>query len=675
MTGKTAPAERNVAIVGPYLSGKTSLLESLLSVCGAITRKGTIKEGTTVGDSAPESRARQMTVEVTAASAEFMGDTFTFLDCPGSIEFAQETFNALMGVDAAIVVCEPDLDRAQTLAPLLRFLDHHEIPRFIFVNKIDKATASVADLHEALQAVSSRPLVLRQVPIRDGEEITGYVDLASERAHVYSSGGQSEIVALPEAMTDRIDDARTQMLETLADFDDDLLEKLLEDEIPPHDEVFRDLTKDLQGGLIIPVFLGAAEMDNGVHRLLKALRHEVPSPDETAARRDIDAAGEGTLAQALKTYINPHSGKLTLVRLWRGQIQDGDTLNGSRVGGIYRLMGQNQTKLSVAKAGDIVALGRMEGVATGDTLAADEGQSLTKAEQLPPVFAKSVTAKERKDEVKLSGALQKLMEEDPSITVQHIAETGEVLLCGQGEIHLLVALDRLRDKYHIDMATQEPRVPYRETIRRPISQHGRFKRQSGGAGQFGDVHVDIKPVPRGQGFQFKNTVVGGAIPRQYIPAVEAGVREYMTAGPLGFPVVDIAVTLTDGSYHAVDSSEIAFKQAARIAMTEGMPQCAPILLEPIHMVSIVVPNEFTPKIQRLISGRRGQILGFDTKQGWDGWDEVQAQMPRSEIHDLIIELRSLTFGVGTYTAEFDHLQEITGREAELAIASAKEETH
>ncbi|MCH8092307.1 MAG: elongation factor G [Proteobacteria bacterium] len=668
MSESQVSAPRCVALVGSYLSGKTTLLESLLHACGAVPRKGTVKEGNTIGDSVPEARARQMSTELSVASAEFLGDPWIFIDCPGSIELAQETFNALMAADAAIVVCESEIERAMTVAPILKFLEDHEIPHCLFINKMDTASASVAEMIEALQAVSSLPLVLRQVPIRDGEHVTGYVDLASERAYEYKPGEASDLIELPDSMVERKETARTELIEKLADFNDTLLEQFLEDVVPEKSEIYDDLAKDMAQGLIVPVLLGAGLGDHGVRRLLKLLRHEVPDAAATAARRGVGAGGD-TLAQVFKTNFVPHAGKLSLVRVWRGEIKDGMTLNGARVAGLFRMQGHNIDKVGSAGTGAVVALGRMDEINTGDVLtpSGEAKDELTWPEKLTPVYALAVEAENRSDEVKLTGAIGRLAEEDPSLALEQNADTQQMLVWGQGELHLQIAFDRMANKANLKVKSHMPRVAYKETIRKSTSQHGRFKRQTGGHGQFGDVHIDIKPLPRGSGFNFSQTISGGVVPRQYIPAVESGVKDYMNEGPLGFPVVDMAVTLTDGSYHQVDSSEMAFKQAARIAMTEGMSKCDPVLLEPIYMVRISVPSAYTSRAQRLISGRRGQFLGFDARPGWKGWDEVSANMPQSEIRDLINELRSLSLGVGTFTYRFDHLQEITGKLADQVI--------
>ena len=662
---------RSIALVGPYLSGKTSLLESILFATEAVGRKGSVTEGNTVGDSSAEARAHDMSTEVNVATTTFLGDKFTFLDCPGSVELAQETLNALVGVDAAVVVCEADLDKTLALSPIMKALEDRGIPRMIFVNKLDRVTTPAQGLLDALKPVSSSPLILRHIPLRDGDNITGYVDLASERTYVYKPGAPSEIIELPEGDSDRKDEARYNMLEALADFDDELMEKVLEDIEPEKDEVYKNLTKDFQDGLIVPVFMGAGEQMSGVKRLLKALRHEAPDPSKAAERVGVDG---GNVAQILKTYHTQHGGKLSIARVWSGKISDGMTLNGQRLSGLSQMLGQEQKKISEAGPGDVVGLGRLEDCKTGETLSdVKDVTQLPKGTQLSPVYALAIHAAKRDDEVKLSSALSKLTDEDPGLIVEQDADMGELLLRGQGDIHLRINMERMQSKYGLEVASARPSIPYREAIRKGTQQHGRHKKQSGGHGQFGDVHLEIKPLPRGTGFEFVDKIVGGAVPRQYIPAVEAGVVDYLKRGPLGFKVVDVQVTLYDGQYHSVDSSEIAFKTAGSIAMREGMPNCQPTLLEPILHVDVAVPSEFTPKVNAMVSSRRGQILGFEMREGWNGWDVTSAQIPQSEMHDFIIELRSQTQGVGTFTSRFDHLQNLSGRLADDVVQARAEE--
>jgi elongation factor G len=662
--------------VGPFQSGKTTLLEAILARTGAIARQGTVDAGTTVGDASNEARHHKMSVELSVATTTFMGDSYTFIDCPGSVEFVHDMRAALPAVDAAVVVCEADERKAPQLQLILRELEELNIPRFLFLNKIDKAETKVMEALQILQPASRKPLVLRQIPIWQNEIVTGFVDLALERAFVYKEHAPSEVVALEGEALDREKTARFSMLEKLADHDDELMEQLLEDIPPPRDKVFDDLAKELREGLVVPVLMGVATRTNGVLRLLKALRHESPNVEATAKR--LGVTGGEAVAYVLKTLNTAHAGKMSVVRVLAGQIGDGVTLSSperevGRVSGTFKMMGQSTEKRGPAAAGETVALGKLDQAKTGDTLSSGKQAHppLVTVRPYDPVLAIAVAAKERKDDVKLGQALHKLLDEDPSITVVHNAEAQEVVLWGQGEMHLRVATERLADRFGVAITTRRPSVGYRETIRKGVVQRGRHKKQSGGHGQYGDVVLDIKPLPRGSGFTFEDKITGGVVPRNYIPSVEEGVIDGLKQGPLGFPVVDVAVALIDGSYHTVDSSDQAFRTAGRIAISEGLPQCQPVLLEPIHLVEIVCPTDATAKINAILSGRRGQILGFDTREGWDGWDLVRAMMPESEIGDLIIEVRSATAGVGSFTFKFDHMAELTGKTADQIIAARR----
>jgi elongation factor G len=669
-TGGVGP--HTVALVGPYGSGKTTLLESILFKTGAIQRKGAVSQKNTVGDFSPEARSRQMSVEANCATTTFMDESYTFLDCPGSIEFLQDTLNVLPGIDAAVVVCEPEEAKIQMLKPYLKRLADLHVPHFVFVNKIDKATGSIRNLLEMLQDASDTPLLIRQLPIEEGGQITGFVDLALERAFVYRD---NTVVEMKGPVQELEKQERYRMLEKLADYDEHLMEELLSDVEPPRDEVFTDLAKESADGLVVPVLMGSAERDNGIERLLKALRHELPDVSAAAQRIGVKVNGD-TIVQIVKTYNGSH-GKLSVARVLSGTLKDGAVLHtrdgrDARIGGMFTLKGEAQSKLTEAKTGDCVALGRLEGVATGETLATGK-TALPKIEieDLPIVYSLAIETTDRKDEVKLTAAIHKLQEEDPSLHFHQDSALQQMALAGQGEIHLKVAVEKLASKYGLKIVTHPPKVPYKETIKKTVRQHGRHKRQSGGHGQFGDVHIDIKPLPRGSGFVFEDQIKGGVVPRNFIPSVEKGVVDFLKQGPLGFPVVDVGVALVDGSYHTVDSSDAAFQTAARIAMTEGMPNCAPVLLEPIMHVRIHIPNDSTSKVNGIVSARRGQLMGYDARPGWKGWDTVEAQMPMSELQDLIIDLRSLTQGVGTYETSFDHLAELTGKLAEQVTSTRR----
>lgn len=669
-------AHRVVALCGPYLSGKTSLLESLLFAMGAIGRRGSTRAGTSVGDGSAEARKRNMGTEINIASAEYLGDHWTFLDVPGSIEFQHDAFSALAVCDSAVIVCEPSPERVVALSPLVKYIEDHHVPHVFFINKIDSAEGRVRDTLAALQTISSRKLVLRQVPIRrstndGGEETIGYVDLVSERAYRYKSSGASDLIEMPADILPREAEARREMLETLSEFDDQLLEQLIEDVAPEKSLIYRDLHDEFGADQIAPVLIGAGDRENGVRRLLKALRHDAPFVADTAKRRDLPSNGVA-LAECFKVLHQAHTGKLSLCRVWSGTLSEGQTLGGHRIGSLLRPFGQRLDKVSEAKAGDLVALAKVEGLSAGQSISSSgvaKVADFPPAE--PPVFGLALAAKNRNDEVKLSGALHKLTEEDPSLSYEPRAETHELLLRGQGEMHLKVAVEKLAGRYNVAVETVPPRVAYRETIQAGTNQHARYKRQTGGHGQFADIKVEIKPLPRGSGFRFVDKIVGGVVPRNFIPAVEEGLTEFLKEGPLGQPVVDLEVSLVDGQYHAVDSSEMSFKMAARIALTEALPKCRPVLLEPILKVTVAAPSDSTSRIQRLISGRRGQLLGYDARPGWPGWDEVSALMPEAEVADMIVEIRSVTQGVGTYRTEFDHLQELVGRTADRIVEESK----
>jgi elongation factor G len=663
-----------VALVGPYGSGKTTLLEAVLFANGTTARKGSVSANNTVGDASPEARARQMSVEINCATTTFIDQSFTFLDCPGSIEFLQDSLFTFPGIDAAVVVIEPEPAKVQMLKPYMKRLADLKIPHMMFVNKIDKATGTLTDILAALQDASDTPLLLRQIPIWKNEQITGFIDLALERAFAYREGKPSEQVDIDDQ--DEEKQARYSMLEKLADYDEHLMEELLSDQEPAREEVFSDLQREFSEGLVVPVFIGSAERGQGITRLMKALRHDSPDVSVAAKRLGIPA-GPDTTVQVLKTVYSERGGKLSIARVMQGTLKDGAVLKTpdgeeTRVGGIAQVVGTNTTKVAEAKTGETVALARLEGIATGTTLSTGKAPpKKAEIEILTPVYKLAIQTANRADEVKLTAALAKLIEEDPSLRFAQDSELHEMTLAGQGEIHLRVAVDKLMSRYGLKLNTKPASVPYKETIRKPVTIRGRHKRQSGGHGQFGDCVLEIKPQPRGAGFAFIDEIVGGVVPKQFIPSVEKGVVAYLDEGPLGFPVVDLSVTLTDGSYHTVDSSDAAFQTAARIGMQEGMPQCAPVLLEPIMKVRIHVPNETTSKINAVVSGRRGQLLGYDAREGWKGWDTVVAEMPRNEISNLIIELRSLTQGVGTFDVEFDHLQELSGKVADQIVADRK----
>jgi len=674
--GRLAAGPRCIAIVGPFQSGKTTLLEAILERTGAVSRAGRVANGDSVGDASAEARAHSMSIEPNVASVDFLGESMTFVDCPGSTEFLHEMRNVTPVCDAAVVVCEADERKIPALEIILRELEEADIPRFLFINKIDTANQRIRETLALLQQASRTPLLLRQIPLwKDGIAV-GFIDLALERAFIYREHARSEIVDLPEGELPREKEARFAMLERLADHDDELMEELISEIEPPRDQIFDDLSKELKERHVVPALIGSAERGNGVTRLLKALRHEAPSLAETRARLGIPEEGP-PLAQGMKTLHMGQGGKLSVARVMRGTFHEGDTVVGSRsaearIGSLLTLLGSTTTRKAEAGAGDTVGFGRLEGIATGDSFAAGKARPDAIVSPAPPepVYVLALKVKDRKDDVRLSSALAKITEEDPSLAVETRPEMGEIRLHGQGEMHLRVAVEKLASRFQVGVETARPKVAYCETIKLPSSARGRHRKQTGGHGQFGDVMIEIKPLPRGEGFAFQDKITGGVVPRQYIPSVETGVRDALKCGPLGFPVVDLAVTLTDGSYHTVDSSDAAFQAAARLALADALPKAKPVLLEPVLSVEITIPSDALAKATALVTGRRGQILGYDERPGWNGWQVLSATIPESEIGDLIVELRSATAGVGTFSTRFDHMAELSGRPAEMVLQKA-----
>ena len=659
---------RVIALVGPAGAGKTCLAEALLFASGTIQRQGSTGQGNSVGDSSAEARSRGGSTELNLMHFTYLGQDFAILDAPGSIGFSADAARGIAAADIAIVVVDPDPARAPLAAPALRALDELGIPHLLFVNRIDQAHGSIADLLKALQPMSVSPLIGRQIPIREGDKITGFVDLALERAFHYVPGKPSEQIEMPSDIADREAQARTQMLEQLADHDDALLEALLMDEAPQPGTIFADLAHETADNLGVSVLFGSADNGWGVRRLLKALRHEAPGPDSTARRLGVEAPA----LYAFKVFHGGAVGRLVLARALGGDIAEGSDMKSSggepmRLGALFSVQGEKTAKVSTARNGDLVAIGKVDALKGGEWLSTGIAPPAVEVELPARNAAMAIEPSDRKDDVRLSGALNKLVEEDPSLFLEQDDASHEMRLKGVNDEHLKTALAKLKRRYGVDVSHRAPSIGYRESIRKPVSTRGRHKKQSGGHGQFGDVVIEIRPLSRGEGFQFSEKIHGGAVPRQYIPAVEQGVKDALAKGPLGFPVVDVAVTLTDGSYHTVDSSELAFRLAGRMAMQEALSQAAPHLLEPVQKLVVVAPNSSSSKVGSALAGRRGQMQGMAPRDGWDGWDRVEALIPEAELDGLEAELRSMSQGLASYEASYDHLAELNGTLADKVV--------
>ena len=667
MAGQPSKGTRVIALVGPAGAGKTSLAEAMLFAAGATDRLGSTANGSSIGDSSPESRQRGGSTEINLYNFQYLGDSFAILDCPGSIGFAADGAKSLAIADVAIVVVDPDPNRAALAAPALRALDELGIPHLIFVNRIDQAHGRIRDLLTALQPMSVSPLIARQIPIWDGEKISGFVDLALEYAFKYQAGKPSERIEIPAELHDREVEARTQLLEKLADHDDELLEQLLMDQAPTREKVLQDLARETGDNLGVSLLFGSAISSWGVRRLLKAMRHEVPGPQAAANRLAVSDP-----SMYIFKVLHGSIGRLALTRVLGGSIKEGSDLKvgggeHARLGALFTVQGEKTAKISEARDGDVVAVAKIDEVKAGEWLSAGKLPPPVEIDYPARNCAIAIEPADRKDDVKLSGALHRLAEEDSALIVEHDDANHEIRLRGVNDEHLNTVIGRLKRRYGVEVKSHTPTVGYRESIRKHVTQKGRHKKQSGGHGQFGDVIIEVKPLPRGSGFLFEEKIHGGSVPKQWIPAVEDGVREAMVKGPLGFQVVDCSVTLIDGSYHSVDSSELAFRLAGRIAMQEALGAAQPHLLEPMHKISVVCPSNATSRITSAVAGRRGQMLGMAPRDGWTGWDRIDALIPEAELSGLEAELRAQSQGLATYEAEFDHLAELNGPLADKVI--------
>ncbi|MGI9405416.1 MAG: elongation factor G [Hyphomicrobiaceae bacterium] len=593
----------------------------------------------------------------------FLGDNWAFLDCPGSVELLQKSMDALLVADAAVFVVQPNPDQAVLASPYLRLLERSGIPFFIFVNRIDETQVRLRDLVSALQTYASHTLMLRQVPIREGSKIVGAVDLVSERAWKYREEEPSDLIEIPADMIEREAEARSTLLDALADHDDTLLEQIIEDKVVAPSDIYGICARVLRDNVVTPILSGSASHGNGMMRLMKALRHEVPGPEVARAR----FSGSPT-AVTFDCRHRKHVGKAIRLRAFDAGLSQGTSLAGAAIGSLVEPEGEKPGALDKLEPGDIGMALKSDHLVPGRACDADTASAAPDwYAPLTPLLSRVVRAKNDRDDVKLSESLAKLVEDDPALHYRHDAETGVQILETQGVQHLRQTRESLQDVFGVETVEDIPPTAFRETISKPIDQHYRHKKQSGGSGQYADIKIHVKPTERGEGISFEETIHGGSVPRNYIPAVENGVREACQHGPIGCPVVDIHVTLHDGQHHAVDSSDMAFRIAGRMGLHEAIKEVGSVLLEPFYEVKFHIPQMFSGTLSPLVSQRRGQILGYDQDETAPGWDTYRALLPGAALDDLIADLRAATQGVGRFEAKFDHYQEMYGREAETAI--------
>ena len=658
---------RCISIVGPSQSGKTSLMESILHICNQIPNKGKVSDDNTLSDHLPEEHDLKMSISLGISNVHFMDEDYTFIDCPGSSEFINEFLQAARISDLCVVVIEPIKEKFLSLVPYFFYLNKMKIPHVLFINKVDNLNFDIKELLGTIQEYSLLPLVIRQIPIREKDKIIGAADVIHERAYVYTENKPSEIVKIPEHLSSTRDEIREKLLETLADFDDALMEKILDDVPTSTEEIYEHLKKDIATNNIVEVLTGSAENETGIRRLLKSIRHDCPSHEQTLKKNQIKTTNNTASVQVFKTNFIPHRGKQSIVRVWSGELHEGNTLQGNiRLQGMVSLKGKEFIKSSKVKAGDIIALSRVESIKTGDLVSEGE-KEIKKDHDFPispqPIYAKAIRSIKREDDVKLSEALKEILKMDSSYLIERNKVTQQLLIWGQGEIHLRVMLNKLKNNYNIETTEEKINFAFNETIQGSVSDHvTTHKKQSGGAGQYARVVVDVKPLPRGEYFKFEDKIVGGVIPKTYIPSVEKGCLEYMQKGPLGFPIIDIQVTLKDGKTHDVDSNSNSFHIAGIKALRETLENCKPILLEPYHKVRFLVPSKIVNNIYTLVTSKRGMIKDNKQKEGWVGYEVLEAEMPGCEILNLIIDVKSLSEGLGSFEHEFERMQTVQNKQ-------------
>lgn len=666
---KALDSQRTYALVGTGGCGKTSLAEMLLFQSGVINRLGAIEEGTTTLDYEPEEIKRRGSIQPGFATFLWNKDRHFLMDVPGDTNFTGDLPYLLMGVDAAVVV----IDAVDGVRPLTRRIwnavRNAGLPSVVFINKMDRDRADFDMAYNGLSAVLGMKPVTLYMPIRDGEAFTGLVDILGGKALMFGDNGAVSDALIPEALMDEATLLRDTTIENIAESDEELMEKYLEEGSLSPEDLSAGLRKGVLNGSLTPVVVGSSLENKGGRQLLDAIARLFPSPLERAPF--VDAEGNERASDdegapccfVFKTIADPFSGQLNMVRVVSGTISSDSTLKNmrteepERLGTLLYLDGKTQTPCKdVLGPGAIVAVGKLKNTRTGDTLCDDKTPFAVAMPQLAPqLITFALAPKEKGEEDKVYAAVQKLLDEDATLKLGRDEESGDILLSGMGQLHIETSVERAKRRYKVEILLKTPKVPYRETVRGKVQVQGRHKKQSGGRGQFGDCWIEMEGLPRGTGYVFEDAIVGGAIPRNYIPAIDKGIQETAARGFIaGCPVVDFKVRLYDGSYHTVDSSEMAFKVAGSLAFKKALESLKPVLLEPVVLLSVSVPDEYMGDVIGDLSSRRGKVLGSDSQAGIT---EIKAHIPMSEVLRYAPELRSITGGQGVFTMEFDHYEE------------------
>ena len=679
---------RNVALIGHRGSGKTSVAEAILFEAGVVNRLGRVEDGTTLLDHEPDEHEREMSIDAGVASFEHAGRKINLIDTPGEPSFAADTMAALRVVDAAVVVVNAVMGVEVHTDRLWRRADEEGLPRLVFVNMLDRERADFFRALEGLKEAFGQHVVATEIPIGSEHDVRGVIDLIDMRAFVYSGAdrGAATEAEIPDDLAATAQEYREKLMDEVAENSDELMERYLEGEEISHEEIVAALKTGVTEGHLFPVTCGVATKNLGADRLLEALVEDVPSPAMRGAIGALGGDGEPTtvepdpdgdlLAYVFKTTADPYTGRVNMLRVQSGvlrsdsHVQNVTRSEKERIGQLGAPRGKELDPVAELGPGDIGAVAKLRETRAGDILAGGETEVRFRPLELPaPVMAFAYEPKSKGDEEKAASAIRRLTEEDPTLDVHRDSQTGEQIIAGLTQVHVEVIVERMKRRFGAEIELHPPQVPYLETIRKPAKAHGRYKKQTGGRGQFGDCHIEIEPNEHGAGFEFVNAIKGGVIPTSFIPAVEKGVEEAMAGGILaGYPVKDVRVRLFDGQHHSVDSSEMAFKIAGSMAFKQAAAEAGAYLLEPIMKMTIAAPEDVVGDVVGDLTSRRGRPLGMEAK---GQMTEITAEVPMAEVLDYAPDLRAITGGRGDYTMEFLRHEEVPAQISQRIVAEAK----
>jgi elongation factor G len=680
---------RNVALIGHGASGKTSLAQAILFDTGAVNRLGKVEEGNTVTDYDPEEIERGISISTALCLTEWENHKITIIDTPGYANFISDAYTGIRVADSAILlICGVAGVEVQT-EKVWKFAAERELPRIIVINKLDRERASFTRALESAEKRFGRGVVPIALPIGEEKGFRGIIDLIEKKGYIYAEddSGKFEEKEIPKELGSIVEEKRERLIEMVAEMDDELMERFFDAGTLTEEELTKGLKKAVLSGKLFPVLPLSAARNIGVHRLISAVIEFTPSPAERgevkgknqkdgSEMRRLQSPDEPYSAFVFKTMADPFTGKITLFRVYSGMIKSDSTIYNvtkkktEKLGSLFFLQGKSQLLTETVKAGELAGVAKLKETATNDTLA-DQNAPIVypPISFLKPSISFAIKPKTRGDEEKISSALNKLLEEDQTFTLDRHSETKELIISGQGQLHVEVIIAKLKKKFGVEVILAQPKVPYRETITTKAKAQGKYKKQTGGRGQYGDCWIEIEPLPRGEEFEFVDKIFGGAIPKNFIPAIQKGIREAKNTGVLaGYPVVDFRVILFDGTYHTVDSSELAFKIAGSLAFKKAMEQAKPVLLEPIMNVEITVPDDSLGDAMGDLNSRRGRIMGVEAK---GGYQDIKVQVPMAEMLSYVQDLNSLTGGRGSFEMEFSHYDEVPGQIAQKIIEEAK----